>query len=195
MNPHPSTATSHDTADMQAMYETKYNRAGRGLYLSTALCQRRYWVAKKRSPRGNVFNIEDEFFYVIEGRFFVDLEDRIVELLPNQGFTVPRGTIHKTRAPEGRTEIVSPMRGNQLEQAAKCMVIMAKLGRKTTKYILAVVAGNTRVDFNAVKTLLGGTYVSFASPEIAEKLSGSVVGTVLPFSFSSEMELIVDPAS
>ena len=40
---------------------------------------------------------------------------------------------------EGRTEIVSPRRGNQLEQAAKCMVIMVKLGRKTTKYILAVV--------------------------------------------------------
>ena len=50
-----------------------------------------------------------------------------------------------------------------------------------------------RVDFNAVKTLLSGTYVSFASPEIAEKLSGSVVGKVLPFSFTPEMELIVDP--
>jgi mannose-6-phosphate isomerase-like protein (cupin superfamily) len=43
---------------------------------------------------------EDEFFYVVEGRFFVDLEDRSVELLPSQGFTVPKGTIHKTRAPE-----------------------------------------------------------------------------------------------
>ena len=94
---------------------------------------------------------------------------------------------------EGRTELVSPMRGNRLEQAAKCMIIMAKLGRKTTRYILAVIAGNTRVDLNALKRLLGGTYVSFASPEIAEKLSGSVVGTVLPFSFTPEMELIVDP--
>jgi Ala-tRNA(Pro) deacylase len=94
---------------------------------------------------------------------------------------------------EGRTEIVSPMRGNRLEQAAKCIVIMTKLGRKTTKYILGVVAGDARVNLNAVKTLVGGTYVSFASPEIAEKLSGSVVGTVLPFSFTPEMELIVDP--
>ena len=94
---------------------------------------------------------------------------------------------------EGRTEIVSPMRGNRLEQAAKCMIVMAKLGRKTTKYILAVVAGNSRVDLSALKQLLGGTYASFASPEIAERLSGSVVGTVLPFSFTPEMELIVDP--
>jgi len=43
---------------------------------------------------------EDEFFYVVEGRFFIDLEDRSVELLPKQGFTVPKGVLHKTRAPE-----------------------------------------------------------------------------------------------
>jgi mannose-6-phosphate isomerase-like protein (cupin superfamily) len=43
---------------------------------------------------------EDEFFYVVEGHFFIDLEGRSVELLPRQGFTVPRGVIHRTRAPE-----------------------------------------------------------------------------------------------
>jgi len=43
---------------------------------------------------------EDEFFFVVEGRFLVDLEDRTVELLPRQGLTVPRGVVHRTRAPE-----------------------------------------------------------------------------------------------
>jgi mannose-6-phosphate isomerase-like protein (cupin superfamily) len=43
---------------------------------------------------------EDEFFFVVEGRFLIDLEGRTVELLPRQGFTVPRGTVHCTRAPE-----------------------------------------------------------------------------------------------
>lgn len=43
---------------------------------------------------------EDEFFYVIEGRLLIDLEGRTVELLPKQGFTVPRGITHRTRAPE-----------------------------------------------------------------------------------------------
>ena len=43
---------------------------------------------------------EDEFFYVVEGRFVIDLEGRTVELTPRQGFTVPKGVMHRTRAPE-----------------------------------------------------------------------------------------------
>ncbi|HSB71395.1 MAG TPA: cupin domain-containing protein [Candidatus Methylomirabilis sp.] len=48
---------------------------------------------------------EDEFFYVVEGCFLIDLEDRTVELTPRQGFTVPKGVMHRTRAPE-RTVIL-----------------------------------------------------------------------------------------
>lgn len=96
--------------------------------------------------------------------------------------------------PEGRTELVSPMRGNALSQAAKCIVMMVKIGKKTTRYVLGVVPGDTRVNFTAVKALLNATYVSFASPDIAERLAGSVAGTVLPFAFSPELELIVDPS-
>ncbi len=43
---------------------------------------------------------EDEFFYVVEGRFLIDLEDRTVELRPRQGMVVPKGVRHRTRAPE-----------------------------------------------------------------------------------------------
>lgn len=43
---------------------------------------------------------DDEFFYVIEGLFVIDLEGRSVELRPRQGFTVPKGVVHRTRAPE-----------------------------------------------------------------------------------------------
>jgi Ala-tRNA(Pro) deacylase len=97
-------------------------------------------------------------------------------------------------APEGRTEIVSPLRGNAPSQAAKSIVLMVKIGKKTTKYVLAVVPGDLRVDLNAVKTLMNGTYVAFASADIAERLAGSVAGTVLPFSFHPDLELVVDPA-
>jgi mannose-6-phosphate isomerase-like protein (cupin superfamily) len=44
---------------------------------------------------------EDEFFYVVDGRLFIDVEGRPgVELGPNQGYTVPRGVVHRTRAPQ-----------------------------------------------------------------------------------------------
>jgi Ala-tRNA(Pro) deacylase len=95
--------------------------------------------------------------------------------------------------PEGRTEIVSTMRGNALSQAAKCIILMVKIGKKVTRYVLAVVPGDARVDLNAIKALLGATYISFASQNIAERLAGSVTGTVLPFVFNPELELIVDP--
>jgi mannose-6-phosphate isomerase-like protein (cupin superfamily) len=43
---------------------------------------------------------EDEFFYVVEGLFLIDLEGRTVELSPGQGFVVPKGVMHRPRAPE-----------------------------------------------------------------------------------------------
>lgn len=43
---------------------------------------------------------EDEFFYVVDGRFVIELEGRRVELTPGQGFTIPRGVMHKTLAAE-----------------------------------------------------------------------------------------------
>ena len=50
---------------------------------------------------------EDEFFYVVEGRFLIDLDPaadgvtpgRVVELAPREGMVVPRGVVHRTRAP------------------------------------------------------------------------------------------------
>ena len=43
---------------------------------------------------------DDEFFFVLSGRFIIDLEERSVDLLPGQGFVVPKGLMHCTRAPE-----------------------------------------------------------------------------------------------
>ena len=50
-------------------------------------------------------NDEDEFFFVIEGLLLIDLENKVIDLKPNQGFTVPKGVMHRTRAPS-RTSIL-----------------------------------------------------------------------------------------
>ncbi len=43
---------------------------------------------------------EDEFFYVVEGTLFIDLEDKTIELNANQGATISKNVLHRTRAPK-----------------------------------------------------------------------------------------------
>src|SRR5262245_66114373 len=43
---------------------------------------------------------DDEFFFVLEGHFIIDLEDKSIDIRPRQGFVVPKGVVHRTRAPE-----------------------------------------------------------------------------------------------
>ncbi|MHA1954245.1 MAG: cupin domain-containing protein [Candidatus Heimdallarchaeaceae archaeon] len=47
----------------------------------------------------------DEFFLVLEGRLIIEFEDKEVELLPLQSIVIPKGMMHKTKAPE-RTAIL-----------------------------------------------------------------------------------------
>jgi mannose-6-phosphate isomerase-like protein (cupin superfamily) len=49
---------------------------------------------------------QDEFFLVLDGELLIDLEDRdTVRLGRHHGYTVPRGVVHRTRAPR-RTAIL-----------------------------------------------------------------------------------------
>lgn len=48
---------------------------------------------------------DDEFFFVLDGHFIIDLEGRSVDLQPREGFVVPKGLVHRTRAPD-RTVIL-----------------------------------------------------------------------------------------
>src|SRR5688572_8549072 len=43
---------------------------------------------------------DDEFFYVVSGQLLIDLEDRTIELNPNEGVTITKGVMHRPRAPQ-----------------------------------------------------------------------------------------------
>jgi len=43
---------------------------------------------------------DDEFFFVLDGHFIIDLEDKSIDLRPREGFVVPKGVVHRTRAPD-----------------------------------------------------------------------------------------------
>jgi mannose-6-phosphate isomerase-like protein (cupin superfamily) len=42
---------------------------------------------------------DDEFFFVLEGQLYIDLEGRTIELGPQQGVTISKGVMHRPRAP------------------------------------------------------------------------------------------------
>lgn len=120
----------------------------------------------------------------------VDAYQKLISLLDREGASY-RLIDH---APEGRTELVSPMRGHAAREAAKCIILMLKIGKKVTKFVLAVVPGDARVDLEGVKRQKGATFARFADASVAETLAGSVSGTILPFAFDPKLELMVDPA-
>ncbi|MCI2422655.1 YbaK/prolyl-tRNA synthetase associated domain-containing protein [Saccharopolyspora sp. K220] len=115
--------------------------------------------------------------------------ERLIDLLDDHGASY-RTIDH---APEGRTDLVSRLRGHAVEQAAKCVVVLVKVDKKTRKYVLAVVPGHVRVDLDALKALYNGRYAGFADNATAERLATSVSGTILPVTFTDELELVVDP--
>jgi Ala-tRNA(Pro) deacylase len=119
-----------------------------------------------------------------------DTYRRLIALLDGEGAAY-RLIDH---APEGATDVVSALRGHPAAHAAKCLVLIVRLDRRTTRYVLAVVPGDERVDLAAVRTLYGARYVGFADAATAERLARSAPGTVLPFSFDPDLELIADVA-
>ena len=95
--------------------------------------------------------------------------------------------------PVGTTDIVSELRGNPLEQAAKCLLLMVKVDRRTRRYVLAVVPGDAKVDLGRVAARYAARYVGFCDAVTAERLARAVPGTVLPFAMDPSVELLVDP--
>jgi len=118
-----------------------------------------------------------------------DTYDKLLALLDRHG-TSYRLIDHEA---EGQTDKVSLLRGHPVEQAAKCIILIAKIGKKVTRFVLAVVPGNMRVDTGRVRSLFNATYVGFAAADVAERLAGSAAGTVLPIAFDPQLTLIADP--
>lgn len=97
-----------------------------------------------------------------------------------------------THIPEGRTDLISEIRGNKLQEAAKALVVVAKKRDGKRDYFLAVVPGDCRISFDAISRFAQCPQVRMAPVEKAAELTGCVMGAVPPFSFHPELTLIVD---
>ncbi len=97
-------------------------------------------------------------------------------------------------AAEGRCDAISKIRGNKLSQAMKAIVIKAQITKKDSKYFLAVLPGDRAINMDAIKNYSKATKIFFAPAEKAKILTGCEMGAVPPFSFNSDLKLIVDPS-
>ena len=88
-----------EVVDVQAIVDRCTDR-----WFNQTLCRVNESVVRLGIVQGeyhwHTHRVLDEFFYVVEGRFLIDLEDRTVDLGPRQGFVVPKGVRHRPRAPE-----------------------------------------------------------------------------------------------
>ncbi len=94
---------------------------------------------------------------------------------------------------EGRTEFITKIRGNRIEQAIKSMVVQVRMTKKENRYYLANVPGDCRVDFDAIKTHFNADSIGMAAREKAELLTGCLIGSIPPFSFNDQLGVLADP--
>ena len=118
-----------------------------------------------------------------------DIHEQLCALLDKEG-AVYRVLEHEA---EGRTEYITQLRGNRLEQAVKSIVVQVRLSKKENVYCLANVPGDCRVDLDGIKRHFSAKGIGIAPREKAEALSGCVIGAIPPFSFSEQLQVLVDP--
>jgi len=63
-------------------------------------CVVRVGVFKKGEFHWHKHDKEDEFFFVLKGTFVIELEKERITLKQHQGFSVPKGIMHKTSVTE-----------------------------------------------------------------------------------------------
>jgi Ala-tRNA(Pro) deacylase len=95
--------------------------------------------------------------------------------------------------PEGRTELIAKIRGNKPEQSIKSIVVQVRFGKKESRYCLANVPGDCRVELPVIQELLQGTDVSIAPREKAEQLTQCSIGAIPPYSFNDQLVVLADP--
>jgi mannose-6-phosphate isomerase-like protein (cupin superfamily) len=89
---------------LQLIDEKALSEAAPHKWYNQTLCQVNASVVRVGVVQGEYHwhkhDQDDEFFYVVEGKLLIDLEDRTIELTPRQGFVVSKGVLHRTRAPQ-----------------------------------------------------------------------------------------------
>lgn len=128
--------------------------------------------------------------FIRKGANHMHIHEKILALLDTRGVKY-RVVEH---APEGRSEAIARIRGNQSEQALKAIVTIVKRDKKTRDCYLAILPGNKRLDLDALAAYGAGKKAIFAPRETAMEITGCKIGAIPPFSFNESLRVVVDPS-
>lgn len=117
-----------------------------------------------------------------------DTHERLLALLDSRNAKY-RVIKHK---PEGRSEEISRIRGNDPAQAMKAIVLTVRGGGKGKRAVMVVIPGNQRLNMKILLSHVGAQKGRFATSEEATELTGCVMGAIPPFSFRKDLTLVVD---
>lgn len=123
----------------------------------------------------------------------VELSARVLEMLKAVG------AMHMMmqHEPEGRCIEVSALRGNNPHEAIKAMLLRIKLSKKNGYYALALLPGDSNMNFDALKIALNlpageNVSVSMAAKQDVISILDSEPGAVSPFSFNATVRVLID---
>ncbi len=142
--------------------------------------------------------------------------DNIIYYLENEGLEydlLEHDFVHSS-------EEAAKVRGTNLEEAAKALVLKAKITTPTAatktnvdnvnlvgagetgddpsgvsskdRYFMCIVSGDKKLDLKKVKKVVGSKNVSLANPEKVLELTGLEVGKIPPFPFLFDLDGYVD---
>jgi len=98
-----------------------------------------------------------------------------------------------THQSEGKSEKIAEIRGNELNQSAKAMLLTGKKNGGDRLYILAVLPANMKVNFKELTHSFALKSIRMATTEEVAEYTACVSGAVPPFSFNPNVQLVVDP--
>jgi mannose-6-phosphate isomerase-like protein (cupin superfamily) len=115
-NPHPYlTRLNVQYKPLEVIEERELSAACQHPWYNQTLCEVDGSVVRLGVVQGEYHwhkhDADDEFFYVVEGQLLIDLQDQTISLAPRQGVVIPKGVLHRPRAPQRTVMLMVENRG------------------------------------------------------------------------------------
>jgi mannose-6-phosphate isomerase-like protein (cupin superfamily) len=130
---HPTPTESYIVRlDLQFPYLNRSDAPGlvdaaTDIWFSERLCRVKGSVGRLGATYGearwHTHELEDEFVYCMEGEFLIEFYDRTITLHARQGFVIPKGVVHRTRARETHPRCL----GSATDGRQRLMILRASI--------------------------------------------------------------------